>query len=125
MSAEKILITHAGYTDTAYASCGSCTLTLLRALGVPEQALEEFGTDLNDVPIGDDVSIAVASLGESDSCEWCARCGEFLRHGIRYEGEDVGCTHELDEWGHVKDPADQDGPHTDFRDNSVIREFWG
>ena len=128
MSAEEVLITHDGYTTTSYASCGDvrCTEVILRSIGVPDSVLEARGIDLSDEEIGDDTQITVTSLGESDSCEWCATCGTFVRHGIVYPGEDVGC-HHANEAGEVDDtdPPAQPGPHIDLRDAIPMKEYWG
>lgn len=128
MSAEEVLITHDGYTDTSYASCGDvhCTEVILRSIGVPDSVLEARGIDLSDEEIGDDTQITVTSLGESDSCEWCATCGTFVRHGIVYPGEDAGC-HHANEAGEVDDtdPPAQPGPHIDLRDAIPMKEYWG
>jgi hypothetical protein len=126
VSAEEILITHDGYTDTSYATCGDsgCTLTALRAIGVPERAAVHY----LDVKIALDptTTVEVALLGESDSCEWCATCGEFIRHGIVYPGEDVGCHHANDagEMDDVDPPA-LPGPHIDLQNTPAMREYWG
>lgn len=125
MTAEEILITHRGYTDTAYTSCGVvvCTETILRAIGVPESLMESQGTDLNEEEIGDYTTVTVAILGEMDSCEYCAACGVFVQHGLRYPGEDIGCTHPVDEWGNVIDPEPRDGPHINLRDSPAMADF--
>lgn len=124
MSSEEILITHDGYTDTAYVSCRSmCTLAILRAVGVPESVLEENGTDLNDAEIGPGVTVTVTGLGEMDSCEYCAACGDFVQHGLTYPGEDIGCQHGTDEWGIVIDPEPHGRPHIDLIDHPAMRQY--
>jgi len=125
----EVLITHAGYTDTMYASCGDvhCVEVILRCVGVSDSILRARGIDLSDEEIGDDTQITVVlGVGESDSCEWCATCGEFIRHGIVYPGEDAGC-HHANEAGEVDDadPPAQPGPHIDLRDAIPMKEYWG
>lgn len=122
MNAEEVLITHAGYTDTAYATCGDygCTTVVLRSLGAPETLAADYMRSM-PISVGDDTTIDVALLGESDSCEWCAACGAFVRHGLAYEGEDVGCTHDQD----GPDPADRPGPHIDLRDRPAMKAYQG
>jgi hypothetical protein len=125
MSAEEILITHDGYTDTAYPTCGDtmCTQMVLRCVGVSEEILEAVASvDINDLDIGENVQVTVALLGESDSCEWCATCGIFLRHGLTYEGDgEAGCQHG----GDGEDRPDLPGPHIDLKDRPAMREYWG
>lgn len=125
MPAEEILITHDGYTDTAYVSCGTpvCTEAILVAIGVPDFILEARGIDLNEEAIGDKITITVTSLGEMDSCEYCAACGDFVQHGLRYPGEDIGCTHPVDEWGSVIDPPHHGKPHINLIDHPAMRQF--
>ncbi|MCP9209569.1 hypothetical protein [Streptomyces cucumeris] len=125
MSLEEILMTHDGYTDTAYASCGDkwCTETILKCVGVTEGLLAEVPDlqDINDLEIGDKTQITVAMLGESDSCEWCACCGTFLRHGLHYEGEEIGCNHGSE----ADDAPNLPGPHVNLVDAPAMREWWG
>lgn len=124
MSLEEVQITHQGYTDTAYSSCGDkwCTEVIVKCVGVTEQMLAEVAPqDINNLDIGGDVQVTVALLGESDSCEWCATCGSFLRHGIYYPGEDAGCHHGPD----AQDPAGLPGPHIDLQERPAMREYWG
>ena len=125
MSAEEILISHNGYTDTAYTSCGNvyCTEAILKAIGVPDSALEARGIELSEEPIGQHTHVTVALLGESDSCEYCAACGEFVQHGLRYPGEDIGCTHPVDEQGNVIDPPHHGKPHINLIDHPFMRKF--
>lgn len=120
----EVLINHAGYTDTAYALCGDahCATVVLESIGVPSHVLA--GLDSNDpgeLDLGDDVVAEVGILGESDSCEWCACCGEFIRHGLRYPGEDVGCVHDQD----GPDPEPRPGPHIDLQSAVPMKEYWG
>ena len=125
MSAEEILITYYGYTDTAYTSCGNvyCTEAILKAVGVPDSILEARGIDLDEEEIGSRTTITVTSLQEMDSCEYCAACGDFVQHGLRYPGEDIGCTHERDEWGNVIDPPHHGKPHIDLASHPFMRKF--
>jgi hypothetical protein len=120
----EVLITHAGYTDTAYALCGDehCATVVLESIGVPSKLLA--GLDSNDpgeLDLGGDTTVEVGILGESDSCEWCATCGTFIRHGLKYEGEDVGCTHDQE----GPDPEPRKGPHIDLEDAVPMKEYWG
>lgn len=123
MAAENIGITHSGYTDTQYASCGDygCTLAVLRAVGAPEGEAADYLK--GSIDLGDDTQVDVAILGESDDCKFCAACGDFIRHGIRYPGEDIGCTHPVDEWDNVVDPEPRDGPHIHLRDAPAMAEY--
>lgn len=124
MSIEEIRITHQGYTDTTYASCGDrvCAEVVLKCIGVTEETLEAVAIeDINDLEMGDDTQVAVGLLGESDSCEWCATCGTFLRHGIYYPNDDVGCHHGPD----ARDLPSLPGPHIDLQDRPAMREYWG
>jgi hypothetical protein len=50
-------------------------------------------------------------------------CGDFVQHGLRYPGEDYGCTHETDEWGDVIDPPHHGKPHIDLIDSPFMKEF--
>lgn len=121
MSAEEVLITHDGYTDTAYATCGDykCTTVALRCIGASDQdAADYLG---GPIDLGGNTIVEVVPLRESDSCEWCACCGTFIRHGLKYPGEDVGCTHDQD----GPDPAELPGPHIDLRDCAPMKEYWG
>lgn len=119
----EVLITHAGYTDTAYALCGGrrCAEVVLESIGVPSKVLA--GLDANDpgtLDLGDDTTVEVGMLGESDSCEWCATCGAFIRHGIFYPNDDVGCDH-----GPEADPRPAlPGPHVDLMGAPAMRTYW-
>jgi hypothetical protein len=120
----EVLITHDGYTDTAYALCGDeqCATVVLESIGVQPDVLA--GLDSNDpgvLDLGDKTTVEVGILGESDSCEWCATCGTFIRHGLVYEGEDIGCTHDQD----GPDPEPREGPHIDLGDAVPMKEYWG
>lgn len=121
MDGEEVLIAHAGYTVTAYTSCGKrvCTETILRSVGVSKSIIKVHGTDLSGETIGDDAQVTVAPLGESDHCEWCACCGKFTRHGIKYPGEGMGCPH-----GEGETPPDLPGPHIDLRGAPAMRNHW-
>lgn len=124
MAAEKVLVTNDGYTDTAYPSCGDrrCTEVILECIGVPSGTLAELDMqDVRDLSLGEDVTVTVALLGESDSCEWCATCGTFLRHGLYYEGEDAGCQHGPS----GEDRPDLPGPHVHLMDRPAMRDYWG
>lgn len=125
MTAEAILITHDGYKDTAYTSCGDVyhTEAILKAVGVQDSSLEARGIDLYEEPIGNNTTVTVTSIRETDSCEYCAACGDFVRHGIRYPGEDIGCTHEMNEWGDVVDPPPLGKPHVDLIGHPFMRRF--
>lgn len=120
----EVQITNDGYTDTAYALCGDrwCAETVLACIGVPSGLLA--GIDANDpgeIELHATTTVTVAPLGESDSCEYCATCGTFLRHGLRYPGEGVGCTHDVD----GDDPENLERPHIDLADRAPMREYWG
>lgn len=127
MTAEEILIYSDGSTHTAYSSCGDygCTMAVLRAVGVSEHhAATMQPADIDGLELGEgDVTVTVVSLEESDSCEWCAACGEFIRHGIRYQFGEGGCEHPVDEYGDVIDPEDQDSPHINLRDHPAMADF--
>jgi len=117
----EVQITHDGYTDTAYALCGEqrCAEVVLECIGVPSATLA--GIDANDpgeIELDATTTVTVGILGESDSCEYCACCGKFVRHGLSYPGEDVGCQHE-------QDPDDLDRPHIDFDGRPAMLEHWG
>lgn len=111
---EEILITHGGYTDTAYSSCGNafCTLAILRAVGVPERIVESQGIDLNDTPIGEETRATVGRLGERDTDEWCAACGDFIRHGLECGCEDRD-----------SDRVPMVGPHVDLIGHPAMAAF--
>lgn len=120
----EVLITHDGYTDTAYALCGEqrCAEVVLECVGVPSVVLA--GIDANDpgkIELDATTTLEVGILGESDHCEYCACCGKFIRHGLSYPGEDVGCTHDQDGPG----PEDLDRPHIDFDNRPAMLEYWG
>lgn len=123
MAAENIEITNSGYTDTQYASCGDygCTLAILRAVGASEKDAANYGN--GDIELGDDTQVSVMTLRESDDCEFCAACGDFIRHGIRYTDGEVGCTCHLDEFGNVVDREPRDGPHINLRDSPAMAEY--
>lgn len=119
----EVLITHDGYTDTAYALCGDeqCATVVLESIGVQSDVLA--GLDSNDpgvLDLGGKTTVEVGILGESDSC------GTFIRHGIAYPGEDAGC-HHVNEAREVDDtdPPAQPGPHIDLRDAIPMKEYWG
>lgn len=117
----EVLITHSGYTDTAYALCGDsqCAGVVLEAIGVSSGTLAGLdANDPGDIELGDDTSVTVGILGESDSCEYCACCGTFIRHGIVYPGDDVGCKHD-------DDPPNLERPHPDLKGAASVREYWG
>lgn len=117
----EVLITNNGYTDTAYALCGdsTCAGVVLECVGVPSGVLAGLdANDLGDVELDAVTTVTVGILGESDSCEYCACCGQFIRHGIVYPNDDVGCKHS-------DDPADLDRPHIDLTDRTPMREYWG
>lgn len=119
----EVQITHAGYTDTTYPLCGDtwCADVVLECIGVPSGVLAGIDSnDPGDIDLGDDTTVTVGILGESDSCEWCACCGSFIRHGLTYPGEEVGCQHDEDET-----PPDQPGPHIDLQGRPAMREYWG
>jgi len=123
MTAESIGITHQGYTDTQYTSCGDygCTLAILRAVGASEKDAADY--EKVDIELGDDTQVSVAILGESDSCEFCAACGDFIRHGIRYREGGIGCTCEMDEWDNVIDPNPLESPHINLRDHPAMADY--
>lgn len=118
MAAEHVLIEHDGYTTAEYPVCGDygCTLTVLRAIGVPEKAAADMDGSFD---LDDKTTVEVRLLGESDSCEFCATCGAFIRHGLTYPNDDMGCKHDEGET-----PPDRPGPHIDLQDNPVMREYW-
>jgi hypothetical protein len=117
----EVLIINDGNTEDAHPVCDEtvCAEIILKCLGVPATVLAEVDpTDPGTLDLGDDVSVEVVLHGEQDSCTWCVCCGKFIQHGIRYEGEDVGCRHGEDE-----KPDDLDRPYIDFEDNPVMREY--
>jgi len=126
MSAEEILITNHGYTDTAYTSCGDtcCTEAILRAVGISQFMAVGVAQGSVRGQLEPGVTVEVAFLGERDTCEWCACCGDFVQHGLRYPSSngDIGCQHPEDDYYDSVDP--QGGPHPDLRDHPVMREFW-
>ena len=120
----EVLITHDGYTDTAYSLCGDqrCAEVVLECIGVPSGVLA--GLDANDpgeIELDAKTTVTVGILGETDSCEYCATCGAFIRHGLVYENDDVGCKHDPD----ADDPANLDRPHIDFDSAPAMLEYWG
>lgn len=124
MSHEEIRIRNQGYTDTSYASCGGrvCTEVILKCIGVTEKTLEEVAIeDINNLEMGGDTQVTVALLKESDECLWCATCATFLRHGISYPGEEIGCQHGPD----AGDLPDLPGPRIDLQDRPAMQEYWG
>jgi hypothetical protein len=108
MSHEAILVRNDGYTESLYATCGEygCTAAVLRHMGVPGKVIERERGMLSDFPLGDEVFVSVAALGDSTSDEWCsaAGCGEFLQHG-------TDCTCERTEYDDKIDPESRTGPH--------------
>jgi hypothetical protein len=120
MTAEEILIDYPGDTETSYASCGDsgCTLILLRCIGVKEKdAAEYWNIDIHD--LGGGTTLRVYLLQKSGSCEWCAACGEFIRHGIKYSNGEGGCEHDPE-----VDAPDRTGqPHVDFEANPLMRAW--
>lgn len=112
MSANEVLIRHGGYTDTAYSTCGykHCNDAVLLAVGVSAADLELYGDDLNDHPVGDDTYVTVVSLGETDSDEFCAGCGDFLRHGLECECENP-----------EEDRENLNRPHIDLESHEAIK----
>lgn len=120
----EVLITNSGYTDTAYALCGDshCAQVVLECIGVPSAVLAGIdANDLTETELGPSTSVEVGILGESDSCEYCACCGSFVRHGLTYPNDDVGCKHDPD----GPDPEGLNRPHIDLVDRVPMREYWG
>lgn len=110
---EQVLIRNSGYTDTAYATCGhsNCTRAVLAAVGVNMRNLAP--EDVNEVPVGDDTYVTCGFLGESDSDEWCAACGDFLRHGMNCECPDPD-----------RDREPLDHPYPGLANAPEIRALW-
>lgn len=71
-----------GYTDTMHSFCGfdECRERILTlGLGIEGNVFTDDEFDLSDDE--NEVIVTVRDdLGESDSCEWCIGCGDFLRH---------------------------------------------
>jgi len=122
--AEEVLITNNGYTDSAYTTCGDsgCTMAVLRAIGVHERDAAD-PSSVSDLRLSAGTYVSVGLLGESDSCEYCACCGAFVRHGITYPGEDYGCTHYKGGDDPV-DPEDLGRAHIDLADSTAMKIFW-
>lgn len=120
----EVLITNDGYTDTAYSLCGDqeCAGVVLECIGVSPKVLAGLdANDPGDIELDAKTTVTVGILGESDSCEYCACCGAFIRHGIVYRNDDVGCKHDPD----AGDPDGLDRPHIDFDNRPAMLEFWG
>lgn len=114
MSAEQILITHQGYTAEAYSTCGDhgCTVAVLEAIGVPPTDAAD-PENVSDLDIGDDTQITCALLRETDGDEWCAACGDFIRHGLN-----CGCRD-------TEQPrAGLGRSHVNLEDSERMKKFW-
>lgn len=78
-----------------------------------------------DMVIDPSVTVTAALLGESDHCEFCAACGDFIQHGLRYAQENVGCTHATDDSGEIIDPEPLNEPHIYLRSHPAMVNFLG
>lgn len=85
MSGHEILISHDDYTDTVWPTCGSkaCTEALMLTVGIDPKLVAPH--DVFEHYVEDTTHVTVRALGESDACNWCYACGDFIQAGLQCE----------------------------------------